>query len=78
MDNEPIDFIFVRELVSNECEENVFPVLIRVCLLNAQAPLAASQAVRVLPHWLYTLGELTSNVRTLIISTTWSEVPNVI
>ena len=78
MDNEPVDFVFIRELVSNECDENVFPELICVCLLNAQAPLAASQAVRVLPHRLHTLGELTSNVRTLIISTTWSEVPNVI
>ncbi len=55
-----VDLVFISELVSNQGEAEIFPVLVSVSFGNTDCPLSSILAHFVFPHGLDSLSELIS------------------
>jgi hypothetical protein len=55
-----VDLVFISELVSNQGEAEIFPVLVSVSFGNTDSPLSSIFALFLLPHGFDSLSELIS------------------
>ena len=55
-----VDLVLISELVSNQGEAQVFPVLVSVCFGNTDCPLSSIFALFLFPHGFDSLSELIS------------------
>jgi hypothetical protein len=65
LNDDPVHLVFLSKLVANECETQILPVLIRVCLGQFHRPLPSIFAVLIFPHGFDTLCELNKFINSL-------------